>query len=136
MHASPYLYFNGNCAQAFAFYADAIGAKIGVMMPFAGSPAEAGSPPDWKDKILHAQLDIGATHILASDAPPGHFEKGQGYCVTLDVDTSADAERIFKALSEGGSVRMPLSETFFASRFGMLNDRFGISWMVISAPGT
>lgn len=136
MHVSPYIYFDGNCEEAFGFYAKAIGAKIGAMMTFAGTPAEGQTPDGWKNKIIHAQLDIGPTQVLASDAPPGRYEKGQGYCITLRADSAADAERVFKALSEGGEARMPLTETFFASRFGMLSDKFGISWMVISNPGT
>lgn len=136
MHVSPYVYFNGNCEEAFNFYAKAIGAKIGAMITFKGTPAEAGNPPEWEKKILHAQLDIGATQMLASDAPPGHFQKGQGYGVTLQCDTAADADRIFKALSDGGEVRVPIAQTFFASRFAMLSDKFGISWMIISAPRT
>lgn len=136
MQVTPYIYFNGNCEEAFNFYVKAIGAKIGVMMTFAGTPAEGQTPADWQKKIIHARLDVGATQILASDAPPGRYQKGQGYCVTLTADTAADADRIFKSLSEGAEVGMPIAQTFFASRFGMLTDKFGISWMIMAAQGT
>ncbi len=130
MKSSPYLFFNGNCEEAFEFYGKTIGSKPEVMK-VAGSPAEAHYPPGWGDKVLHAHLPIGPNHfILGSDAPG--YKAPQGMRVALHVDSVADAERIFKAFSEGGKVDMQLDKTFFAKKFGMLTDRFDIPWMIIT----
>jgi PhnB protein len=132
MQANVYLMFKGNCEEAFKYYAKVTGGKIEAMMPHKGSPAEAQTPPEWQDKILHASMKIGNTSIMASDAPPGRqYKENGGFCVSLGVDTPAEAERIFKALADGGNVHMPMDKTFFAARFGMLRDRFGTPWMVI-----
>ncbi len=132
MHVNAYLMFKGNCEEAFKYYAKVTGGKIEMMMPHKGSPAEAQTPPEWQNKILHANLKIGNTNIMASDAPPGRqYKENGGFCVSLAVDTPEDAERIFNAFADGGTVGMPMSETFFALKFGMVNDRFGTPWMVI-----
>ena len=131
MQSNTYLNFNGTCEEAFKFYEKCFGAKIESSMTHEGSPAEANTPPEWRKKILHARLKIGDTIIMASDAPPGHYNKPQGFNVSLGLDRAADAERVFKEMSQGGEVRMPMSSTFFATRFGMVTDRFGIPWMVI-----
>ncbi|HTK95594.1 MAG TPA: VOC family protein [Terriglobales bacterium] len=131
MQANTYLFFNGNCKEAFETYARVLGARIDAMLTHAGTPAESHTPPEWRDKILHAKMSIGNTTLMASDAPPGHqAEKFQGFSVNVSVSDLADAERIFHALSEGGKVNMPFAETFWARGFGMLVDRFGIPWMV------
>ena len=132
MQANVYLMFKGDCEEAIRHYAKLTGGTIGMMMPHRGSPAEAQTPPEWQDKILHASLKIGDTSIMASDAPPGRQSKESGgFCISLGVDTPAEAERIFNGLADGGSVQMPMQKTFFAAKFGMLRDRFGIPWMVI-----
>ena len=132
MQANVYLFFKGNCEEAFKFYAKATGGTIETMMSHRGTPAEAQTPAEWRDKILYASLKIGNTSIMASDAPPGRQpEETGGFSISLGVDTPAEAERIFAALSDGGVAGMPMQETFFATRFGMVTDRFGISWMVI-----
>jgi len=132
MQASVYLMFKGNCEEAFQYYAKVTGGTIGMMMANRGSPAEQHTPAEWQDKILHASLTIGGTRIMASDGLPGRQHKDVGgFCVSLGVDSSADAERIFAAFSEGGNVSMPMGETFFAERFGMVTDRFGTPWMVV-----
>jgi PhnB protein len=131
MKVNPYLFFKGNCAEAFKLYADVLGGKIVAMMPHKGSPAEAQTPKEWQDKIMHARLDIGDQMIMASDAPPGHQANMGGFSISLDVATPAEAERVFAGLSKGGTVGMPLGETFFAKSFGMLTDRFGTPWMII-----
>ena len=131
MESTIYLYFNGNCKQAFEFYQRILGGKIDAMMPHTGTPAEAHVPPEWRDKILHARLVLdGGGSIMASDAPPGRYEKPQGFSVSISVKAPAEADRIFGALSENGQVHMPIQETFWAVRFGMLVDRFGVPWMV------
>jgi PhnB protein len=135
MHVSPYIHYNGNCGEAIDFYVRAIGATVDMRSTFAGSPAEAQTPPDWRDKILHARIGVGPTQILMGDAPPGRYAPGQGYSVSLMAGSADEAERCFKALCEGGTVIMPMAETFFALRFGMLVDKFAVPWMVLCTPG-
>jgi PhnB protein len=127
---NPYLFFEGNCEEALNFYAKLFGGKINAMLPHEGTPAEGSVPADWKKKIIHACITIGDSVLMASDAPPAHFQKPQGFAVHVGVDSAAEAERIFKALEQGGKVNMPLQPTFWAERFGMLVDRFGTSWMI------
>jgi PhnB protein len=131
MQSNTYLNFNGNCEEAFKFYEKCFGAKIEASMTHEGSPAEANTPPEWRKKILHARLKIGDTVIMASDSPPGYYSKPQGFSVSLGLDTAKDAERVFKEMSQGGEVRMAMAPSFFAVRFGMVTDRFGIPWIVI-----
>jgi PhnB protein len=130
MQSNPYLFFSGNCEEAFKFYEKTLGGKIEAMMPHAGTPAEEHVPAEWRNKIIHARLSLGEQLLMASDAPPGRFHKPQGFCVNLGVKDPAEAERIFNAFAEGGSVTMPLEKTFWARKFGMLVDRFGIPWMI------
>jgi PhnB protein len=130
MELNPYLLFDGNCEEAFRFYEKVLGGKIEAMVPHAGTPAAAGVAPDWRNKIIHARLKVGDTVLMASDAPPDRHETMKGFSVSLNVDNPTDAERIFGALAEHGTVRMPIQETFWALRFGMLVDRFGTPWMI------
>ena len=130
MQLNPYLFFTGQCEAAFKFYAELLGGKIIAMMTHAGTPAENQVPPEWREKIIHARMVIGEQLLMGSDAPPGHFHQPQGFSVSLMVDEPEDAERIFHTLAENGTVKMPLQKTFWAIRFGMLVDRFGIPWMV------
>jgi len=134
MRMNPYLLFNGRCEEAFQFYAQCLGGKIEAMMPFAGTPAEQEVPAEWRKKIIHASLTVGDQVLMASDAPPGRYEEPKGFSVSLNVKTPAEAERIFQALTENGKVQMPLQQTFWAARFGMVVDRFGIPWMVNCEP--
>lgn len=130
MQMNPYLLFDGQCEAAFKFYEKNLGGKIEMMMPHAGSPAAAGVPAEWGPKILHARMTIGDQVIMASDAPPGRQAKPQGFSINLGFNDPAEAERVFNVLSENGSVQMPFQKTFWAERFGMLVDQFGIPWMV------
>jgi PhnB protein len=130
MQLNPYLLFDGDCEAAFKFYEKVLGGKIEAMMNHEGTPAAKDVPPEWHKKILHARLLLGNQALMASDAPPGRYSKPQGFSVSLDVKTPAEAERVFHALAENGSVSMPIQETFWAERFGMVNDRFGIPWMI------
>lgn len=130
MNLNPYLNFNGNCKEAFTFYAQTLGGKIEAMMPHAGTPAAEHTPPEWQDKILHARLTVGDQVLMASDAPPGRYQAPQGLYVSLNVTKPDEAERIFQAFAEKGTVHMPLQETFWASRFGMVVDQFGTPWML------
>lgn len=129
MQFSPYLNFNGNCKEAFEFYAQVLGGEIIALMTFAEAPPEADVSPDAKDQVMHAQLKVGDMIIMASDAPRT-FQPAQGMHITIGVDTPGEAERIYKALSEGGEISMPMEETFWARRFAVFKDRFGTPWMV------
>jgi PhnB protein len=130
MQLNPYLLFNGQCEAAFKFYAQCLGGKIEAMLPHAGTPAEKHSPPEWRDKILHACLNVNGQMLMGSDAPPPHYEPPKGFSVSLQLKDPAAAERIFNTLVEQGTVKMPFQQTFWAYRFGMLVDRFGIPWMI------
>jgi PhnB protein len=130
MQVNPYLFYNGNCEAALKFYQKVLGAEIEAMLTYDGGPADMPIPPDYKKKVMHAKISVDGEVIMASDAPPGNFHAPQGFAVSLQVEDPADAERRFKALSEGGSVNMPFAKTFFSKGFGMCVDQFGIPWMV------
>jgi PhnB protein len=130
MELSAYLNFSGQCAAAFTFYERCLGGKIVTMMSYGDSPLAEKTPQEWHSKILHATLHVGDAVLMGADAPPGHFEQPQGFSVTIALDSPAEAERIFESLAENGTVRMPLQQTFWADRFGMLVDQFGIPWMI------
>ena len=130
MQLNPYLFFDGQCEAAFKFYEKCLGGKITAMLVHEGTPAAEHVPPEWRNKIMHARLVVGDEVLMGSDAPPDHRQKPQGFSVTLGIDKPADAERIFHALAEGGKVTMPIEETFWAIRFGMLVDKYGTPWMI------
>jgi PhnB protein len=131
MQINTYLLFAGQCEEAFKFYEKLLGGKIEAMMTHESGPAASQVPPEWLKKILHARLAVADQVIMASDAPPGRQAKPQGFSVSVSVDDPAEAERIYNALAEGAAaVTMPIQETFWAKRFGMLTDRFGIPWMI------
>jgi PhnB protein len=130
MQLNPYLMFDGKCEAAFKFYEQALGGQIVAMMPHEGSPMESQVPAEWRKKIMHARLTIGDKVLMGSDAPPGQHQPMQGFSVTLSVDEPAEADRIFNALSAGANICMPIQETFWARRFGMLTDQFGTPWMI------
>jgi len=130
MQLNPYLNFNGDCEEAFRFYERSLGAKIECLMPHEGTPAEAHTPPDWRKKIMHGRLNLNGQAIMASDCPPNYYRQPQGFSVTLTIKDTAEAEQTFHALAEEGKICMPIQETFWARRFGMLTDRFGIPWMI------
>lgn len=130
MQVNPYLAFDGTCAQAFRFYEQALGGKIVMVMTVGESPMAAQATPETKDQIMHAALQVGGVTIMGADAPSGMFSKPQGFSVSLGIDDEAEAERVFGNLSEGATIKMPLQETFWARKFGMLVDKFGIPWMV------
>jgi PhnB protein len=135
MALNPYLTFNGNCEAAFKFYARVFGGKIDAMMRFEGTPAAKHMPEDLQKKIIHARLTIGEDDVLmASDAPPDRYRPTQGISVSYGVTSAAEADRVFAALAEGGTVQMPIAETFFAQRFGMVVDQFGTPWMIVYQP--
>ena len=131
MKLYTYLNYGGNCAQAFRFYEEHLGAKITMMMTHGQLPDPSGVSPDWKDAILHARLDLGETVLLGADVPPERFQPMRRAYLSLIVDTTEEAERIYAVLSDGGQIFMPMEETFFAFRFAMLRDKFGTSWMLL-----
>jgi PhnB protein len=130
MHLNAYLLFNGNCEEAFQFYEKCLGGKIEVMLPHAGTPAEKHAPAEWRNKILHARLAVGDQTLMASDCPPDRYHQPKGFSVSLILNDPAEAKRLFHALEEGVKVEMPIQKTFWATRFGMLVDRFNIPWMI------
>jgi PhnB protein len=130
MQLNPHLSFNGQCEEAFKFYQQCLGGNIQIMMSHGDSPMADQVPSEWRDKILHATLIVGETTLTGADVPPDHYKKPEGFSVTIQINDPAEAERIFRALSESGTVTMPLQQTFWATHFGMVVDRFGIPWMV------
>jgi PhnB protein len=136
MLVQPYLFFDGRCEEAIAFYRQALGAEVVMMMRFKDAPDPAACPPDPANaaKIMHASLRIGGGEVLASDGRCEGHPKFDGFALSLTARDEAEAERLFDALAESGQVQMPLTQTFFSPRFGMVADRFGVSWMVYVAP--
>lgn len=135
MRVEPYLNFNGRCEEAIEFYKTAVGAEVVMMMRFKDVPGPAnpsmGSPPPGEN-IAHAHLKVGATSFMASDGGCRAAASFMGITLSLTVDAVAEADKYFNALAEGGQITMPLNKTFYSPRFGMLNDRFGLSWMVMA----
>jgi PhnB protein len=130
MELNPYLQFDGTCAEAFRFYEQCLGGKVLMMMTAGESPMAAHLPPDRQDMIIHARLAVGDRLLMGSDAMGGSYTAPSGFNVTLMPEQPAEADRLFAALAEGGTISMPLQETFWAVRFGMLVDRFGTPWMI------
>jgi PhnB protein len=130
MQLNSYLTFNGDCEAAFKFYERCLGGKIEFMMTHGESPMAEQVSPEWRGKVMHARLSLGPDALMGSDAPPNLYERPAGFSVSLSVGTPAEAERTFNALAENGTVRMPIQQTFWSVRFGMVVDRFGIPWMV------
>jgi PhnB protein len=127
-----YLSFDGKCEEAFNHYEKVFGGKILMMMRHSDAPSGAGVPqnPEVGNRIMHARLEAGGRLLMGGDAPIHGSSKPQGFCVSVAVDNPAEAERIFHALAEGGAVNMPIGETFWAQRFGMVTDKFGTPSMV------
>lgn len=131
MKLHTYLNYGGNCEQAFRFYERHLGGKITMMMTHGQQPNPKDVSPDWKNAILHARIDIGETELMGADVPPDRFQPMRSAYLSLTVSSIDEAERIYKLLSDGGQIFMPMEETFFAFRFAMLRDKFGTSWMIL-----
>ena len=131
MHVQPYLFLDGRCQEAIDFYRRVLGAEVVMQMPFKDSPVPTGAPPEAGDKVMHAALRIGETQVMMSDGMCGGKPAFQGFSLSISPPDDAAAERLFAALGDGGVVNMPLGKTFYASSFRMVNDRFGVPWMVI-----
>ena len=133
MHVQAYLFFNGRCEEAVEFYKQVLGAEVTTLMRFEDSPEEPPPgvlPPGAENKIMHASFQVGDTTVMASDGCSQGQPNFQGFSLSLIVPNAAEADRVFAALADGGQVQMPLDKTFWSPRFGMLTDRFGVSWMV------
>ena len=137
MQVQPYLFFDGRCEEAIEFYKSKLGAKVEMLMRFKDSPepAQPGMvPPGAENKVMHSCFRIGDTAVMASDGRCLGKPSFQGFSLSLTPPDVAEAERLFAALGDGGQVQMPMAKTFFSPRFGMVADRFGVSWMVVVAP--
>lgn len=130
MQLSTHLQFNGQCEAAFHFYEKCLGGKITFLMTYGDSPMAGQVASDWQKKIIHASFALGEQTLSGADSWAEHYRTPQGFSVSLDAKVPADADRIFKALEENATVQMPIQETFWAQRFGMLVDQFGIPWMI------
>ncbi|HUB82557.1 MAG TPA: VOC family protein [Bryobacteraceae bacterium] len=130
MQISAYLNFNGQCEEAFNLYQKVLGGKIEGLFRYEGTPAAGQAPPDWGQKIMHARLVTDQNEIMGADSPHGGDGPAKRFCMSIGLKDTNEAERIFNGLAEGGSIQMPLQQTFWAAKFGMLTDRFGIPWMV------
>ena len=130
MKLNTYILFNGQCEEAFKLYEQCLGGKIVMKMTHGESPMAEQVSPEWRDKVMHVRLEVDDQALMGSDSPPEYYEKAQGFSVSISVTDPAKAESIFNALAEGGNVKMPIQETFWAQRFAMLTDRFGIPWMI------
>ncbi len=135
MQVQPYLFFDGRCEEAIEFYRKALGAKVEMLMRFKDSPQpspEGMVPPGSENKVMHAKLLIGDAVVMASDGHCAGKPSFQGFGLSLEAASDAEAKRLFDAVSDGGKVQMPLGKTFFASSFGMVFDKFGVLWMIIA----
>ena len=131
MIVQAYLNFEGRCDEALKFYEKAIGARIGMVMRFKDNPSPEHNPPGSENKVMHSEFTIGDTQLFATDGF-GKGSKFEGISLSIATADDKETEKVFKALAESGEVTMPLGKTFFASSFGMLKDRFGVQWMVIT----
>ena len=128
----PYIFFDGKCEEAIDFYKGAIGAKLDMMMRFKEAPDQSQMQPNTGEKVMHAAFHVGTTQVLASDGHCAGKPSFQGFGLALNAKNDAEAEQLFTAVGNGGQVLQPLTKTFFASKFGMVADKFGIMWMVIA----
>lgn len=126
----PHLSFNGQCKAAFQFYAEQLGGNVHMMMTYAESPMAEQAPPGLRDKVLHARMSIGTIQLMGADIPPSQYHPPSGISLAINLKDANEAERVFNALADGGTVQFPLQSTFWAERFAMLVDKFGISWMI------
>ena len=130
MQIAPYLSFKGECEAAFMFYAQCLGGQLGAIFRYGGSPLEHTVTADWSDKVMHGSLTLGDLVLMGGDVAPERYEEPKGFSLSIQIASTADAERIFHELSRDGRMVMPLEQTFWAARFGMVVDRFGIPWLI------
>jgi len=132
MRLNTFLNYGGNCEAALRFYEQQLGGKITMLMRRADQPDQPVKWPGWENTVQYATMDLGGTELMASDVPPDHFEPMRSVYLTLTADSAAEAERLWAVLSDGGQILMRLQETFFATRFGQVRDKFGTSWMIMA----
>lgn len=130
MQMNPYLSFRGDCEAAFTFYADCFGGELGEIFRYGGSPMASDVPADWANKVMHTTLTVGGQVMMGGDVAPERYEAPKGFSMSLHMKDPAVADRVFEQLAKDGNVVVPLAQTFWAARFGMVVDRFGISWMI------
>jgi PhnB protein len=135
MQVEPYLFFDGRCEEAIEFYRRALGAEVTMLMRWKDCPEQPKNkdmiPPGSENKVMHARLKIGQAAVMASDGRSTGKPSFQGFALSVSAATEAEADRVFNALADGGQIQMPMGKTFFSPRFGMVADRFGVSWMVL-----
>jgi PhnB protein len=134
MSVTPYLFLDGRCEEAIEFYKKNLGADVQMMMRFKEGPPDMPKAPGTENKIMHACIKVNGADVMLSDGRCTGNANFQGFALSLDAREPADGERMFNALSQGGQVQMPLAETFFAKKFGMVADKFGVGWMIIAGP--
>jgi PhnB protein len=127
---NPYLSFKGECEAAFKLYEGCLGGQLGALFRYGGTHLAAQVPADWSDKIMHGSLTVGDQVLMGGDVAPDRYEEPKGFSMSVHIKDIADAERIFNELARDGRVVMPLEKTFWAARFGMVVDRFGIPWLI------
>jgi PhnB protein len=130
MRMNVYLNFRGQCEAAFNFYAECFAGQLGPIFRYASSPMAGTVPPDWQDKVMHGSVTVGGQVLMGADVLPGQYEEPKGFSLSVQLNDSADADRIFQRLEAEGHAVMPLEKTFWAERFGLVVDRFGIQWMI------
>ena len=131
MQLNTYLNYGGNCEQAFRFYEEHLGGKVTMLMRHGEQPNASNVAPEWKNAVLHARMTLGGTELFGADMPPDRFQPMRSAYLSLSVDSVEEAERVYALLTDCGQIFMKMEETFFASRFAMLRDRFGTSWMIL-----
>lgn len=130
MLMSPYLSFNGNCEAAFKFYEKCFGGQIGEIFRYTGTPMADQVPAEWGNKVMHSTLKVGEQVLMGGDVAPGRYEEPKGFSLSLHLKSTTEGERIFHELGKDGKILVPFEKTFWAARFGMVVDRFGIPWMI------
>lgn len=130
LQVTPYLSFKGDCEAAFQFYAQCLGGELGTLFRYGGSPMSSQVPADWQDKVMHGSLTIGELVLMGADVAPDGYQAQKGFSLSIQIKSTAEAERIFDELRRDGTVVLPLEKTFWAERFGMVVDRFGIPWLI------
>ena len=130
MQISPYLSFKGDCEAAFKCYESCLDGQRLDIFRYAGTPLAAQVPADWGDKVMHGSLTVGDQVLMGGDVAPGSYQQPKGFTLSIQIKSTAEAERIFHELGNDGTVVLPLEKTFWAARFGMLVDRFGIPWQI------
>jgi PhnB protein len=127
---TTYLSFKGDCEAAFRFYAQCLGGEVGALFRYGGSPLEGSAPADWSEKIMHGSLTVGGHVLMGADVTPDRYEEPKGVSLSIQIASTDEAERIFRELARDGRIVMPLEKTFWAARFGIVVDRFGIQWLI------